>query len=131
MVKIQRDKIDVNLLEDMLKKNDAGAVILFLGEPRRSPEDGDVVSINYTAYEEMAIKEMEKIENEAKNKFHVKDVIIVHRIGNIPLKEISFFVGVSSAHREEGFKACQWIVDEVKSTVPIWKEIRYEIGRNS
>ena len=131
MVKIQRDKIDVNSLKDVLKKNDAGAVILFLGEPRRSPEDGDVVSINYTAYKEMAIKEMEEIEKEAKNKFHVKDVVIVHRIGDIPLKEISFFVGVSSAHREEGFKACQWIVDEVKSTVPIWKEIRYEIGRNS
>ncbi len=131
MVKIQRDKIDVTLLKDVLKKNDAGAIILFLGEPRRSKEDGDVVSINYTAYEEMAIREMKKIEREAKNKFHVKDVIIVHRIGNIPLKEISFFVGVSSAHRKEGFKACQWIVDEVKSTVPIWKEIKYEVSRNS
>ena len=131
MVKIQKNKINIQDVEERLKSDDAGAIVFFLGEPRRSAEDGKVVSINYTAYADMALKEMQKIENEAKKSFKVKNIVIIHRIGEIPLKEISFFVAVSSAHRGEGFDACGWIVDEVKSKVPIWKEIMYEESRNS
>lgn len=131
MVKIQKDKIDIQNVKESLKRDDTGAIVFFLGEPRRSAEDGKVVSINYTAYIDMALKEMQKIENDAQKIFKVKDVVIIHRVGEIPLKEISFLVAVSSAHRDEGFGACRWIVDEVKAKVPIWKEIMYEESRNS
>ncbi len=124
-------EIDIESVKEKLKRNEVGAIVMFLGEPRRSPEDGDVVSINYTAYEEMAVKEAEKIECEAKNKFPVLDVVIMHKLGNVPLRDISFLVAVSSPHRKEAFEACAWITDEVKKRVPIWKEIIYEGSRNS
>ncbi len=124
-------EIDVEAVKEKLKRDGAGAIVIFLGEPRRSKEDGNVVSINYTAYEEMAVKEAEKIEREAKEKFPILDVVIMHRLGNVPLKEVSFLVGVSSPHRKEAFEACAWITDEVKKRVPVWKEIIYEGSGNS
>ncbi len=131
MVKIQEGKIDTEKVKASLKRNDVGAILIFLGEPRRSAEDGDVLSINYTAFKEMAIKEMQKIEKKAVEKFSIKEAVIVHRVGFIPLQEISFLVAVSSAHRREAFDACRWIVDAVKEKVPIWKEIKYERSRDS
>jgi len=124
MIKILKEKIDILHYVELLKKDDAGAVVTFLGEPRKSIEDGDVISINYTAYEAMALSEMKKIEQEALNISGIKEVIIIHRIGEVLLQEVSLFVGISSAHREEGFKVCSMIVDKVKEKVPIWKEIK-------
>ncbi len=130
MIFISEDEIPVEKFETVLKEESAGGIVVFLGEPRRSDEDGPVISINYTAYKEMAEKEMLKIEKEAKQRFGIKEVIIAHRLGNIPLKTISFFVGVSAPHRKECFEACAWVVDQVKLLVPIWKEIKYERSRN-
>ena len=124
MIKILKEKIDILHYVELLKKDDAGAIVTFLGEPRKSIEDGDVMSINYTAYETMALSEMKKIEQEALNISGIKEVIIIHRIGEVLLQEVSLFVGISSAHREEGFKVCSMIVDKVKEKVPIWKEIK-------
>ena len=131
MIKIQKERINVEKVEKSLKRKDVGAIVLFLGEPRSSLEDGPVVAINYSAYTDMALHELNKIEKDTKEKFDIKDIIIIHRIGVIPLKEISFLVAVSSLHRNEGFEACKWVVNEVKSKVPIWKEIIYEGNRNS
>ncbi|MEA3313658.1 MAG: molybdenum cofactor biosynthesis protein MoaE [Caldisericota bacterium] len=125
MIKILKEKIDILHYIELLKRVNAGAIITFLGEPRKSIEDGDVMSINYTAYETMALSEMKKIEQEALNISGIEEVIIIHRIGEVPLQEISLFVGISSAHRKEGFKVCSMVVDKVKEKVPIWKEIRY------
>jgi len=130
MVFISEDVIPIEKFENMLKDDSAGGIVVFLGEPRRGKEDGAVVSIHYTAYREMAEKEMLKIEKEAKERFGVKNIVIAHRLGDIPLKTISFFVGVSAPHRKECFEACAWIVDQVKLFVPIWKEIRYERNGN-
>ena len=124
MIKILKEKIDILHYVELLKKDDAGAIVTFLGEPRKSIKDGDVMSINYTAYETMALSEMKKIEQEALNISGIKEVIIIHRIGEVSLQEVSLFVGISSAHREEGFKICSMIVDKVKEKVPIWKEIK-------
>ena len=131
MIKILKEKIDILHYVELLKKNDTGAIVTFLGEPRKSIEDGDVISINYTAYETMALSEIEKIEQEALNINGIKEIIIIHRIGEVPLQEVSLFVGISSAHREEGFKVCSMVVDKVKEKVPIWKEIKYERSGDS
>jgi len=131
MVKLTKEKINEKELIENLRNEEGGSVVVFLGEPRKGKDDGDVSSIEYTAYEEMAIQELKKIEEVALNKEGILDIIIVHRLGDIPLKETSLFVGVSSRHREEGFEIAQWIIDEVKKIVPIWKEIKYEGNRNS
>jgi molybdopterin synthase catalytic subunit len=130
MVSLTKDDLNVDSLIRNLKNSNAGSIIVFLGEPRRSIEDGPIVSIEYSAYEEMALKELKKIESEALKRDGVIDVIIIHKIGNVSLKEISFFVGVTSSHRKEGFQACSFIVDEVKKKVPIWKEIKYDRDRS-
>lgn len=131
MVKLTKEKINEKELIENLRNEEGGSLVVFLGEPRKGKDDGDVSSIEYTAYEEMAVQELKKIEEAALNKKGILDVIIVHRLGDIPLKETSLFVGVSSRHREEGFEIAQWIIDEVKKIVPIWKEIKYEGNRNS
>lgn len=131
MIKILKEKIDMLHYVELLKKGDAGAIVTFLGEPRKSTEDGDVISINYTVYEAMALSEMKKIEQEALGISGIKEVIIIHRIGEVPLQEVSLFVGISSAHREEGFKVCSMVVNKVKEKVPIWKEIKYARNRDS
>jgi molybdopterin synthase catalytic subunit len=81
-----------------------------------------VSKIFYDAYEPMAEKEIAKIEKEAKEKFPIDSVLIKHRVGYVDVGEISFVVIVSSPHREEGFKAIQFIIDEVKRKAPIWKK---------
>lgn len=126
MVKLQKEPIDISPLVESLKSPLSGSIVFFLGIPRRSEKDGSVESIKYSAYEEMAIRELKKIGEEALRRNGVLDVIIVHRVGTVTLEETSLFVGVSSAHREEGFDVAQWIVDEIKKIVPIWKEIKYE-----
>ncbi len=131
MIKILKEKIDILHYTELLKKDDAGAIVTFLGEPRKSTEDGDVISINYTAYETMALSEMEKIEQEALGINGIKEVIIIHRIGEVPLQEASLFVGISSAHREQGFRVCSMVVDRIKEKVLIWKEIKYAGSRDS
>ena len=101
-----------------------GSVIIFTGIVRGDEvKSGEFVeSIFYDAYEQMAEREIEKIKNEARSKFPIDGILIRHRIGNVCVGKISFVVVVSSAHREEGFGAIQFIIDEVKSKVPIWKK---------
>ncbi len=131
MVKIQKERIDVLHYIELLKSKSVGSIVTFLGEPRRSKEDGSVTSINFIADKEEATKTLKKIEEEALATDKIKDIIIVHRIGNIVLKEVALFVGVSSAHRQEGFKICSTVVDKVKSINSIKMEIMYETDRNS
>lgn len=111
---------------------DCGAQVLFLGIPRNAPEDGgNIEALEYEAYPEMAIKEMEKIRKETIERFGVKEVYIHHRLGLVKVGEPSFLVLVIGGHREETFKACRYAVDETKKRVPIWKkEIFREGGSN-
>jgi len=108
---------------------DCGAQVLFLGIPRNAPEDGgNVEALEYEAYPEMAIKEMEKIRRETIEKFGVREVYIHHRLGVVRVGEPSFLVLVIGGHREETFKACRYAVDETKKRVPIWKKEIFKEG---
>lgn len=123
-------------LEDLLslKKDwdgDTGSMILFAGIVRRDKKEGgdEVEGIFYESYSSMAEEEIGRIEEEAKRSFPIHKVWIRHRIGYVPAGEISFLVMVESPHREEGFKAIQFIIDEVKKRVPIWKRERLLSGK--
>ena len=131
MVKVQKEKIDLLHYIESLKRSDVGSIVTFLGEPRRSKEDGNVTSINFAVDEEKATEALKSIEKEALNTGKIKDIIIVHRKGNIPLREITLFVGVSSAHRQEGFEICSRVVSKVKKIDSIKMEIKYETDRDS
>lgn len=109
---------------------ECGASLVFLGIARSAPEDGPVVELYYEAFPEMAIKVMEEIREEALNLFPVKEVFIHHKLGIVRVGEPSFMVVVFGGHRDETFRACRYVVDEVKKRVPIWKKEVFEDGKS-
>jgi molybdopterin synthase catalytic subunit len=102
-----------------------GAVVVFEGKPR---DDNGIVALHYEVYDNMALKELQKIRNEALKRFPVIEILVYHRKGEVKVGETSFVVLVFSEHRREAFECCSWIVDEVKKRVPIWKREVYSDG---
>lgn len=122
MAKIQSERIDVNALIEMTRNTESGALVTFQGTVRRFSGDTEVVSLHYEAYEDMAMKMLEAILKDAKDRFGVTDINVIHRIGNLSLTEDSVVICVSSEHREDAFKACRYVIDTIKTDVPIWKQ---------
>jgi Molybdopterin converting factor, large subunit len=111
-----------------LEDNSAGALSIFIGNVRNHGRFGNVSEIYYETYNEMAQEKMREIENEAQTKWGIKKLVAIHRIGNIKAGETSIIIGVSSEHRHEAFEACKYVLNNVKTRVPIWKK---EISKES
>jgi molybdopterin synthase catalytic subunit len=109
----------------------AGAVIDFWGVVRRLEDGCEIEGIEYEAHREMAEHQLKRIGKQATEKFSLQVVIIHHRIGFIAVGEPSLFLRVMSLHRGEAFRASQWIVDELKKKVPIWKRPRFKAENQS
>ena len=105
----------------------AGAVIDFRGIVRPIEDGREIDGIDYDAHREMAEHQLKRIAEQAAERFGLKFVIVHHRIGFIAVGEASLFLRVASSHRSEGFRASQWIVDELKKKVPIWKRPRFRL----
>ncbi len=106
----------------------SGAVNLFIGTVRNHSKGKKVTKLVFEAYEAMAIKEMEKIAAVALQKWALDKVVIIHATGEKLPGEKVVITGASSAHRGVSFEACQFLIDELKKTVPIWKQEWYEDG---
>ena len=104
----------------------AGAVVDFWGVVRPIEDGRQIEGIEYEAHCEMAEHQLTRIAQQAAEEFGLKFVIVHHRIGFIAVGEPSLFLRVASPHRSEGFRASQWIVDELKKRVPIWKKPRFQ-----
>ncbi len=102
-----------------------GATALFLGTVRRSADDGPVEGIEYSAYPEMAEAEFERIHDEARGRWPEARIAIRHRTGYIPTGEASIAIAVASPHRAEAYDCSRFLIEEIKSRVPIWKKERY------
>ena len=105
-----------------------GAVVVFEGVVRNLNDGREVKSLEYEAMESLAVKEGTRIIEEARDKFPIHGAVCVHRVGHLQLGDIAIRVEVQAAHRKEAFAACQYIVDEVKARVPIWKKEHYVDG---
>jgi molybdopterin synthase catalytic subunit len=105
----------------------AGAVVDFWGVVRPIEDGCEIEGIDYEAHHEMAEHQLKGIAEQAAKRFGLKVVIVRHRIGFIAIGEPSLFLRVASPHRSEGFRASQWIVDELKKKVPIWKRPRFKV----
>jgi len=105
----------------------AGAIVDFWGVVRSIEDGREIEGIDYEAHREMAEQQLKRIAEQAAERFGLKLVIVDHRIGFIAVGEASLFLRVASPHRSEGFRASQWIVDELKKKVPIWKRPRFEV----
>ena len=115
-------------LRDALLHATAGAFASFEGWVRDHNDGRAVNGLRYEAYATLAEKEGERVLQEALDKFAIVDAHCVHRVGELAIGDLAVWVGVSAAHRDAAFDACRYIIDEVKSRVPIWKHERYREG---
>ncbi|HUE09485.1 MAG TPA: molybdenum cofactor biosynthesis protein MoaE [Steroidobacteraceae bacterium] len=106
----------------------AGGYVSFEGWVRDHNQGREVTRLEYEAFQDLAIKEGERILAEALVRFPIKRALCIHRVGELGLSDMAVWVGVSSVHRGEAFAACRFIIDEVKHRVPIWKKEHYRSG---
>ncbi len=125
---IVRDQIDSEAILQSVKRPEDGAAVLFDGVVRNNTRGRRTLYLDYEAYEEMALKQMEVLAEQAMQQFGVRDVRIVHRLGRLEIGETSVLIVVASAHRAAAFDACRWVIDTLKKTVPIWKKEHFEDG---
>ena len=123
--------IEVATLREALLGTSAGAYASFEGWVRDHNDGREVLALRYECYRALAETEGGSILVEAGQRFQIQGAACVHRVGRLQLGELAVWVGVSAAHRGPAFDACRWIIDEVKSRVPIWKYEHYAQGGQS
>ncbi|MBT4286031.1 MAG: molybdenum cofactor biosynthesis protein MoaE [Deltaproteobacteria bacterium] len=122
MFEIVNQKINTDAVIESVATPEAGAISTFIGVTRNFTGDLDVDYLNYEAYDDMAIKMMQKIGDMALEKYDIRKISIVHRIGKVKIKEASVVIAVSSSHRKPAIEACHYAIDTLKELVPIWKK---------
>jgi molybdopterin synthase catalytic subunit len=127
------DQIEPKIIEytQKVSADKAGAITTFLGTTRNYFEDKHVTKLVYTCYEDMARSEMENICKRALSQTGICNVLLVHRLGEVPIGEASIICLVASEHRKEGYSVNIQMMEELKHSVPIWKEEFYTIGEKN
>jgi MoaE-MoaD fusion protein len=127
-VALVREPIQGEALVSQVKQGEDGAVVVFDGIVRNHTRGRRTLYLVYESYEEMALKQMQTLSAEASERFPIRDVLLVHRLGKLEVGETSVLIAVASAHRAAAFDACRWLIDILKKTVPIWKKEYFEDG---
>lgn len=127
-IKISAETLDINYCIEQVESPDCGGIDVFIGTVRSATKGKKVVRLEFEAYERMALKEMNKLAQQAMEKWSVQKVVIHHRTGVLQIGEIPVIIAVSAAHRDAAFEACRYIIDTLKETVPIWKKEIFEDG---
>jgi molybdopterin synthase catalytic subunit len=125
---LTREPIDAPTLVAAAKRGEDGAVAIFDGIVRNHSRGRETLYLDYEAYEEMAERQMKELAARARERFAVRHVTIVHRLGRLQIGETSVLIVVASAHRAQAFDACRWLIDTLKQTVPIWKKETFVDG---
>jgi len=129
LVKIEEKKISTEQASNFIYSDLYGAQSIFVGRVRNENNGKKVEAITYDAHEQMVVKSFKFICNTAKNKFDINArIFLEHAIGYLPLGEISIIIAVGAGHRDEVFKICRYILEEVKHQSPIWKKEHYVEG---
>ncbi|HZP22417.1 MAG TPA: molybdenum cofactor biosynthesis protein MoaE [Terriglobales bacterium] len=123
-----RGPINALAVQAALKRPEDGALAIFDGVVRNHSHGRRTLHLEYTAYERMALQQMELLAQQALARFPIRDLRIVHRLGRLQIGETSVYIAVASAHRAAAFDACRWLIDTLKTTVPIWKKEYFEDG---
>jgi molybdopterin synthase catalytic subunit len=127
-VALTRDRIDAEKMVAAAKSGEDGAVVVFDGIVRNHTRGRRTLHLDYEAYEEMALRQMRELGLKAQERFGVRQVTMVHRLGRLEIGETSVLIVVASAHRSAAFEACRWLIDTLKQTVPIWKKETFADG---
>lgn len=128
MVELTSHPIQLERILAQVVSPQAGAVVLFLGTTREFTAGRQTVHLEYECYPEMAQRKLAELEAEARQRWTLVDVALVHRLGTVPLAETSVAIAVSSPHRENAFAAGKWLIDTLKQVVPIWKQEHWADG---
>ena len=113
---------------DQIKAGPDGAVCIFDGIVRNNTRGRQTLYLDYESYREMALAQMQTLAEQAVQKFGVRDVALLHRLGRLHVGETSVLIAVASAHRSQAFDACRWLIDTLKKQVPIWKRETFADG---
>jgi molybdopterin synthase catalytic subunit len=127
--KVTTEPLSIDEAYAAVRRDDCGAVALFVGIVRDHHEGKKVVSISYSAFKEMAEKEFARIAAEAAARWKIGAVYIAHRTGKLAIGDASVVIAVSAAHRAESFEACRHAIEALKKMAPVWKEEFYETGK--
>ena len=125
---LTKDIVDLNSVARRVVPPECGATVTLDGYVRKITKGRETLHLFYEAYEPMALKEMEKLIGQAKRDFEISHVGIVHRLGRLEIGETSVVISVAAPHRKAAFAACEWLIRELKRTVPIWKKEVYADG---
>ena len=117
------------LLEEVADHRN-GASVLFVGTVRDVNDGADVSGLDYSAYTEMAEKELRAIAQEASDRWGTSDIVVEHRVGALALGEASVVIAVAHPHRGEAYEASRYVIEELKKRLPIWKREHYLDGRS-
>jgi molybdopterin synthase catalytic subunit len=120
--------LDVGAIARRVVPANCGATVTLDGYVRRFTKGRETEYLVYEAYEPMALKEMEKLVARAGDEFEIEHVGLVHRLGRLEIGETSVVIAVAAPHRRAAFAACEWLIKELKRTVPIWKKEVYADG---
>ncbi len=122
------EPLDIGEIARRVVPANCGAIVTLDGFVRQFTKGRETEYLVYEGYEPMALKEMQKLIDAAKNQFEIENVGIVHRLGKLEIGETSVVISVASPHRRAAFEACEWLIKELKRTVPIWKKEVYADG---
>tara|TARA_B110000263_G_C15228851_1_gene473599 strand:+ start:555 stop:1013 length:459 start_codon:yes stop_codon:yes gene_type:complete len=129
IVKVEEEKISLEKAKELILSQKNGAESIFVGRVRDENSGKKVIAVTYDIHEQAVIKSFQSICNDAKNKFDKSaNIFLEHAKGYVPVGEISILIAVSSGHRDEAFKICRYILEEIKHKAPIWKKEHYTEG---
>jgi len=121
-IKITLQKLNLQECYDFVADPSCGGIAVFVGTVRNATQNKAVKQLDFSTYKPMAIKEMQKIADTALEKFEIHKIAIHHAEGLLQISDVPVIIAVSSAHRKAAFEACQYAIDTLKETVPIWKK---------
>ena len=127
-IKLTESELSLSECYEFVQDNSCGGLAIFVGTVRNNTKKKEVIKLEFSAYNPMAIKEMKLIAIKAMELFGIEKIAIHHAVGSLEIGQVPVIIAVSSPHREAAFKACQFAIDTLKETVPIWKKEYFEDG---
>jgi len=127
-VELTNEPLEVGAIARRVVLPECGATVTLDGYVRQFTKGRETLYLVYEAYEPMALREMEKLIAQTREKFEIASIGIVHRLGRMEIGETSVVISVAAPHRRAAFEACEWLIKELKRTVPIWKKEFYAGG---
>lgn len=123
LIRFQKEKIDITEIYNQCNNPADGGLVIFTGRPRRDTDDPYLTGIEYEIYESMALKEINRLVQIAEKESGARVEAVIHRYGFVPVGEDSILILVASGHRKAAFACAEWMIDEFKKSVPVWKKL--------